>query len=602
MRLKIGGRLNMIGVVALIGFVLMLCLSAYGTNSRMRDGVREETKTAVENAYSILAHYQAEEAAGRMTREAAQKAAISAVKAMRYSGQEYFWINDMRPSMVAHPFKPELEGKDLSQKADPDGVLLFNEMVDVVRAHGEGFVDYSWPKPGKDEPQPKLSYVKGFAPWGWIVGSGVYVDDLNAAIFSSIFKQTFIALVLIGIVMIVTVLLGRSVVVPLKQVTDRMVKLSEGDNDTPIPSDQRTDEIGDMARALSTFRDSALAREKAEAAKARADKEQHFVVETVSVQLERLSQGDLTSTIDTEFPASYAALKANFNKALANLRDLISSITEATATIRTGSDEIAQASEDLARRTESNAASLEQTSAALSQMKNRLHTSSQASERTVEQTNGTMTTVGDGRATAEEAVTAMGRVSESARGIDDVIEGLDKIAFQTRVLAMNAAVEAGRAGEAGRGFAVVADLVSALAMRAEEEAGRAREQLTATQSDIGAAVGAVQNVDGALAGIAQSVETVHELVRSMDADNRAQVTTISEIAGALNAMDQSTQQNAAMVEQTSAGARNLSNEIGGLAARARTFRVQPDTGRPSTRSATHSATSAPPASAEPIPA
>ena len=354
------------------------------------------------------------------------------------------------------------------------------------------------------------------------MGSGVYVDDINASIFSIIFKQGFIALVLIGIVMTITVILGRSVVVPLKAVTDRMVKLSNGDNVSPIPSHQRSDEIGDMARALVTFRDSALARQQAEAAKARADTEQRFVVDTVSVQLERLSHGDLTSSIDADFPESYAALKTNFNNALINLRDLIASITEATATIRTGSDEIAQASEDLARRTESNAASLEQTSAALSQMKDRLHASSQASERTVEQTDGTMTTVGEGRATAEEAVTAMGRVSESARGIDDVIEGLDKIAFQTRVLAMNAAVEAGRAGEEGAGFAQVADLVSALAMRAETESSRAREQLSVTQSEIEIAVGAVGQVDGALVEIVEGVSEVNRLVSSMADDNQAQ--------------------------------------------------------------------------------
>ncbi|WP_430983530.1 methyl-accepting chemotaxis protein, partial [Escherichia coli] len=120
----------------------------------------------------------------------------------------------------------------------------------------------------------------------------------------------------------------------------------------------------------------------------------------------------------------------------------------------------------------------------------------------VARADGAIATVSGGREIADEAVQAMGRVSESAKGIDSVIEGLDKIAFQTRVLAMNAAVEAGRAGDAGRGFAVVADLVSALAMRAEEEAKRARDQLTVTQSEILSAVGAVQKVDGALVNIA----------------------------------------------------------------------------------------------------
>jgi methyl-accepting chemotaxis protein len=154
-----------------------------------------------------------------------------------------------------------------------------------------------------------------------------------------------------------------------------------------------------------------------------------------------------------------------------------------------------------------------------------------------------------------------------------VIEGLDKIAFQTRVLAMNAAVEAGRAGDAGRGFAVVADLVSALAMRAEEESKRARDQLSATRIDIGAAVDAVQEVDDAFGVILSSGEQAAQLAEQIATDNAAQASAITEVSTAVHAMDQSTQQNAAMVEQTSAAARNLTNEVVQLAAQADRFRV-----------------------------
>jgi methyl-accepting chemotaxis protein len=167
----------------------------------------------------------------------------------------------------------------------------------------------------------------------------------------------------------------------------------------------------------------------------------------------------------------------------------------------------------------------------------------------------------------------MGRVSDSAKGIDSVIEGLDKIAFQTRVLAMNAAVEAGRAGDAGRGFAVVADLVSALAMRAEEEAKRARDQLTLTQTDIATAVGAVTKVDGALVDITDDVQQVHQLLATMATDNQAQSAAITQVSAAIAAMDRSTQQNAAMVEQTSAAARSLASEVGNLSEQASRFRT-----------------------------
>jgi len=341
-----------------------------------------------------------------------------------------------------------------------------------------------------------------------------------------------------------------------------------------VPDTIRRDELGEMARAVLVFRDAAVAKQRADEAHAAAQATQKMVVQTVSGELSRLAEGDLTGGIARDFPGEYAAVKTNFNAAVAALRDLIASVMDASASIDTGSGEIARAAEDLARRTEANAASLEQTSAAVTQMNGRLKATADAASQTVARADGTMATVGGGRTTTDAAVQAMIRVAESAKGIDSVIEGLDKIAFQTRVLAMNAAVEAGRAGEAGRGFAVVADLVSAFAMRAEEEeAGRARGQLTATQTDILAAVEMVQKVNGSLADISGDVASVHQLLGGMSSDNHVQATAIAEISTAVGTMDRSTQQNAAMVEQTSAAARNLATEVSMLTQRARRFNL-----------------------------
>ena len=306
----------------------------------------------------------------------------------------------------------------------------------------------------------------------------------------------------------------RGITAPITALEARMRRLADGDSASEIAGTDRKDEIGAMAQALQVFRDAAVKQDK-----------------------------------------------------------MIRAVTESANAIRRGSTEIAQASEDLAKRTESNAASLEETSAAMTEMSQRLKDTAESSDRTVARADQTMTTVQGGRGVADEAVQAMGRVSESAKGIDSVIEGLDKIAFQTRVLAMNAAVEAGRAGEAGRGFAVVADLVSALAMRAEEEAKRARGQLTVTQADITTAVEAVERVDGALQNISGDVGEVHDLLRVMAADNQAQARAITEINAAVASMDQATQQNAAMVEQTSAAARSLLTEVQSLTVHASEFKV-----------------------------
>lgn len=364
-------------------------------------------------------------------------------------------------------------------------------------------------------------------------------------------------------------LLARSVAAPLADLSHVTTTLAEG-GAAQVPSVDRGDELGDVAKAVEQFRMAALNRAEADAVAVQA---QQVITSALRNGLSSLSEGDLTARISVDFPADYAELKTNFNEALSTLGTLIAAVGQSAEAIRSGSGEIAQASEDLARRTESSAASLEETAAAVTQMDGRLKATAVSATRTVERADGAISSVHGGRETAHEAVASMTRVAECAKGIDSVIEGLDKIAFQTRVLAMNAAVEAGRAGEAGRGFAVVADLVSALAMRAEEEAGRARDQLTTTQSEIVSAVEMVKHVDDALANIATDVEEVHGLLGSIATDNQAQSTAITQISVAIGAMDQSTQQNAAMVEQTSAAARNLSHEVVTLAEQTASFKV-----------------------------
>jgi methyl-accepting chemotaxis protein len=406
-----------------------------------------------------------------------------------------------------------------------------------------------------------------------------------------------IVLAIVGFAGIVAIwfVINRSVAEPMARISSVTKTLAEGGR-ADVPYRTRKDEIGEIAGAVEQFRVAAEARAEIDA---RSAAEQKIVTSSLRDSLSAMTEGDLTRTISIEYPPAYAELKNNYNAALGSLRELIGSVAQSAAAIRTGSNEIAQASEDLARRTEGNAASLEETSAAITQMDERLRATAAAASSTVERADGAIAVVESGRAVAVEAVQAMGRVSESAKGIDSVIEGLDKIAFQTRVLAMNAAVEAGRAGDAGRGFAVVADLVSALAMRSEEEAKRAREQLTATQTDIGTAVEAVQKVDGALENISGNVGEVHALLGNIASDNQAQSSTITQISAAIGTMDESTQQNAAMVEETSAAARNLSSEVMALSDRAALFRVD-DGQAPSAMSQRASARPAGPVSFAPM--
>ena len=345
-------------------------------------------------------------------------------------------------------------------------------------------------------------------------------------------------------------------------------------------------QLAGLIDALNTeTRQRAEIETRTAAERARHEAELTTVIETVSASLSALAKGDLRSGIAGRLPATYAALEADFTQAVESLSKLIGSVGIGTEAIRLASSEIAAASEDLARRTESTAASLEQTSEAIGQMDHRLKAIAISADGVVARADEAILTVRESRTVADEVVGAMGRVSDSAKGIDDVIEGLDKIAFQTRVLARTAALEAGRAGEAGRGFAVVADLVSALAMRAEEEAKRAREQLTVTQEDIQNAVGAVGKVDGALGSISEHVAQVHQLLGAMAEDNQTQAAAIGRISSAIGTMDATTRQNAAMVEETSATARKLSDEVEVLADSAAQFQVADTPANPVRRNA-----------------
>jgi methyl-accepting chemotaxis protein len=173
MKFSIATKIQGLTVIALLGIAAVVGLAAHGLYGAVTEARALKTRDLVEAVYGVLTHYEAEERAGRLDRGAAQAAALTMIRDLRYAGKEYFWINDLQPRMIMHPTKPDLDGKDLSAMRDPNGKALFRKMVEVVQANGAGFVPYQWPKPGAEQPVDKISYVKGFAPWGWVIGSGV---------------------------------------------------------------------------------------------------------------------------------------------------------------------------------------------------------------------------------------------------------------------------------------------------------------------------------------------------------------------------------------------------------------------------------------------
>jgi len=215
---KLSTRILLLGVVITLCFILFFAWLYPRIRSNTYEAKYVKTRHLVEAAWNVINHQATLARSGKVSAADAKQIAMQTVKAMRYDGKEYFWINDTRPHMIMHPIKPKLDGKDLSGVKDPNGKYLFMEFVKAVKTGGAGFVDYFWPKPGSPEPVPKISYVKLHEEWGWIVGSGIYIDDVEAEIrglFTIIFVVTAVITVL-GLFL--SWLMARSISLPISTI------------------------------------------------------------------------------------------------------------------------------------------------------------------------------------------------------------------------------------------------------------------------------------------------------------------------------------------------------------------------------------------------
>ena len=373
-------------------------------------------------------------------------------------------------------------------------------------------------------------------------------------------------------------LLSRALGAPVVGMTAAMKRLAAGDNAVTIPSIGRGDEIGQMAAAVQTFKDAAIEKERVEAeasaqrrqaeadrsaneaARAVAARQQETVVTSVAEGLNRLSQGELVYRLNTAFAPEYETLRADFNAAMEKLQQTVAAVVGNAGSIQAGAGEISKAADDLSRRTEQQAASLEETAAALDQI---TATVAKTAQGATHAKNIVDTARGEAEQSGEvvrQAVGAMNGIEQSSRKIGQIIGVIDEIAFQTNLLALNAGVEAARAGEAGRGFAVVASEVRALAQRARADAAKEIKALISTSAqEVDAGVSLVSQTNAVLEGIVAQVSQISGIVADIAASAQEQASGLSQVNSAVNQMDQVTQQNAAMVEESTAASRSLAN-------------------------------------------
>ncbi len=247
-RFKLSTRIFLLGIVIIVAFTSIFFWLEPRFKQKLYDEKFQKTRHLVEAAWGILDYYGKQVTSGGLSKEEGQKQALLLVKNLRFEKADYFWINDMQPRMIMHPIKPELDGKDLNDNKDPKGKRLFVAFVDKVKADGAGFVDYYWPKPGKTEPVPKISYVKGFSDWGWIIGSGIYIDDVQTEM-NNIFFLVFIAAM--GITLgglILAYLMARSISRPIQAIIRELIK---GNEQVTAASEQVSSSSQNLAEGAS---------------------------------------------------------------------------------------------------------------------------------------------------------------------------------------------------------------------------------------------------------------------------------------------------------------------------------------------------------------
>ncbi len=524
------GKLTAMTLATVGALIILFAVLLVSSKQRMLEDREAKVRNLVEATHALVAHFHAESVAGRLTEAEAKNAAADAVRAIRYDQVEYFWINDLDDLMVMHPIKPELDGKKLDQLKDKNGKPLFLEFNTVVRNQGAGFVDYLWPKPGHEEGVPKISYVMGFKPWGWVIGSGIYIDDVDAK-----FRQDAATLLLWGLA------IGGFIAVSLMLVSRSIIKTLGGD-----PS-------------------------------------------AASAVTRRIAAGDLSSPVDCPPGES---LLADIRAMQDTLRAMISTIVSNAEHLASAADQLLSSSDEVADRARqqsdaasSMAASVEQMAVSIDQVKENA-----AEAHGISREAGNISE--EGAAVIHNAASEMRKISEAVQASSQIVEDLGhrsdqitsivntirEIADQTNLLALNAAIEAARAGEQGRGFAVVADEVRKLAERTSLSTTEIAEMVTKIQNGTRSAVSSMQEgvvkvgngvqlanqAGDSIERIRDGAQRVTFVVNGISDSISEQSQASNDIAQKLETIAQMSEESALAVRHTADAARRLHKLSGEL--------------------------------------
>lgn len=493
-----------IGLVTLAGFALRMQWQ------EMQSARVQELARVTEVVAKLAERNQMLVQSGVITESEAKKRALDEISFIRYSGTEYFIVvDDVRMNILAH-VNPKVIGSSVLDRPDARGFNFGADVLPRVLRDGAATVTYFYPRAGAADGTPieKIGFYRHYKPWGWVIGTGVYMDDLHAAFWSLATRTAGIAagaMVLLGLIAFVLI---RTIVGPLTALRGAMERLSQGDAQIEVPHTTLQDEVGAMARTVQVFKSNLIETERLRAEGERLKTEA------------RTRQQQTLNGMAREFEAQVGSLASELSAASRQLEQTAQSMTSSAAQANEDASAASVAAGDATSGVQTVAAAAEELTASIQEIARRVAQSAEMSSRSVDFARRTDQIVRD--------------LAESAQRIGQVVELISGIASQTNLLALNATIEAARAGEAGKGFAVVASEVKGLASQTAKATEEITQQINDIQASTAEAVRAIE-------GISASVGEVSEIATSIAAAVEEQGSATAEIARNVQQAAQSTQ-------------------------------------------------------------
>jgi len=618
LKLNIFARVMGVVAVALAATIVVTWLSIGDTASLRLNLRTEQLSSVVDAAYNIIGGYADQAKAGKMSDADAKAAATKALSSMRYGASGYVFVIDDQGISIVNPNNTAQIGQNTLGNVDGSGKHFTKDMIDGAKANGSGVEAYQYSKVPNGPAIDKISYYKYYQPWGWVIGSGVYLDDLAAAnsanIQSQILRGGLVALLLV----IVAYFITRTITVPINRMTKSMGQVAAGQYDVAIVGGNRGDEIGAMARAVEIFRANGMKvaemteTEKA-AVTARAaertqmmqslrssfgdvvdaaadgdfsrrvtasfpDAELNALAESVNGLVTTVGRGlaesanvlaalaeqDLAQRVEGDYKGAFLQLKTDTNAVADKLTEIVGQLKHTSGSLKLATGEILSGANDLSERTTKQAATIEETSAAMEQLAQTVLQNAKRAGEASQVSASVTRTAEEGGDVMTAANEAMERITQSSAKISNIIGLIDDIAFQTNLLALNASVEAARAGEAGKGFAVVAVEVRRLAQSAAEASSEVKVLIEQSGVEVSGGSKLVADAAQKLTAMVAAARSSNELMDGIAKDSRQQASSIEEVSSAVRQMDEMTQHNAALVEEINAAIEQTESQANDL--------------------------------------